>query len=261
MFNIESKIELANKSKMPLLGFGTWQLGSSEISYNAVRYALDAGYRHIDTSKIYGNEEAVGRAIRDSGIPREDIWVTTKLEFQDVFNVQGGFASSMARLDIGYVDLYLVHFPYPGMIKRTWKGMEKIYKNVGQVRAIGVSNFSVRQMKALAAADINPMVNQIKCSPFNYRPNLHEFCKANDIIMEAYSPLTRGGRLDESHLKALARKYAKTTAQILLRWCIQKEIPTIPKSSHRERIKENADIFDFEITPEDMEALESFRFM
>lgn len=257
--SIDSKIKLNNGTIMPLLGFGTWQSRKGETAYNAVRDALKAGYRHIDTAKYYGNEVSVGKAIRDSGIPRDEIWVTTKLWPTDAINLEKAFNISLKKLDINYVDLYLIHWPVPGMVKKTWLKLEEVYKKSDKIKAIGVSNYSTRQIKnTLKVATIKPVVNQIKCSPYNYNPEMHKFCKENGIIMEAYSPLTRGSKLEDIALSAIADKYDKTPAQILLRWCIQKGIPAIPKSIHEKWIIENANIFDFEISDSDITKLDNF---
>ncbi|MCX6728989.1 MAG: aldo/keto reductase [Candidatus Saccharibacteria bacterium] len=257
--DINSKVKLNDGTQMPLLGFGTWQIRNGESAYNAVLWALKAGYRHIDTAKFYGNEESVGRAIRDSGIPRSDVFVTTKLWPTDAINAEKVFNRSFEKLDIGYIDLYLMHWPVPGMVKKSWQRLEKIYETSGKIKSIGVSNHNIRQLKCiLDVAKIKPVVNQVKCSPYNYDPTMHEFCRKNDIVMEAYSPLTRGNMLYDEKLTTIAEKYKKSSTQILLRWCIQKGIVTIPKSAHPEWITENADIFDFEISDDDMRKLDNF---
>ncbi len=258
MLNINSTIKLNNATAMPLLGFGTWQAKDGETAYDAVCGALKAGYRHIDTAKFYGNEESVGRAIRDSGIAREEIWVTTKLWTTDALNPEKAFQTSLDKLNIGYIDLYLIHFPVPGLVTKNWLKLEKIFEG-GKVRTIGVSNHSIAQIKSiLKVATIKPAVNQIKCSPYNYDPEMHEFCKNNGIAMEAYSPLTRGNNLNDAKLLSIAEKYKKSPAQILLRWCIQKDIATLPKSVHENRIIENADIYDFELLDSDIVLLDLF---
>ena len=245
---------------MPLLGFGTWQTKGGKTAYDAVSQALKAGYRHIDTAKYYGNEASVGKAIRDSGIQRSEIWVTTKLWPTDAIQLEKAFETSFKKLDIDYIDLYLIHWPIPGMVKKTWLKLEKLFKNNSdKIKAIGVSNYSVNQLKStLSIASIKPVVNQIKCSPYNYKPAMHKFCQENGIIMEAYSPLTRGSKLNDTKLTEIADKYNKTPAQILLRWCIQKNIITIPKSVHKDRIISNTDIFDFEISERDIKKLDNF---
>jgi diketogulonate reductase-like aldo/keto reductase len=257
--NIESKVKLNDGIKMPLLGFGTWQIRDGGTAYQSVLWALQAGYRHIDTAKFYGNEVSVGKAIRDSGIAREEIFVTTKLWPTDAINAEKTFAKSFNKLDIGYIDLYLLHWPIPGMVKRSWRKMEKVYRTSGKIRSIGVSNHNIRQLRyILDIAKIKPVVNQIKCSPFNFDPKMYEFCQKNDIVMEAYSPLTRGSMLGDEKLTTIAKKYNKSSAQILLRWCVQKGIVTIPKSTHEKRIIENTKIFDFEISDEDIRKLDNF---
>jgi diketogulonate reductase-like aldo/keto reductase len=257
--NIESKVKLNNGTEMPLLGFGTYQIPDGETTYNSVLFALKAGYRHIDTAKFYGNEVSVGKAIRDSGIPRKDIFVTTKLWPTDAINAEKAFEKSFKKLDIGYIDLYLLHWPLPGMVKKSWRKLEKIYKNSDRVKAIGVSNHSISQIKSiLSIASVKPVVNQIKCSPYNYDSAMYKFCKENSIVMEAYSPLTQGKKLGDEKLTTIAKKYNKSPAQILLRWCVQKGIVAIPKSTHENRVKENADIFDFEISEEDIRKLDNF---
>lgn len=257
--NIESKIKLNNGTQMPLLGFGTWQIPDGKNTYDAVLFALKSGYRHIDTAKFYGNEETVGKAIRDSGIPREEIFVTTKLWPTDAIRLEKAFNTSLKKLNIGYIDLYLIHWPVSGLVKKTWLRLEEVYKKSGKIKSIGVSNHSIKQLKCIMdIAKIKPVVNQVKCSPYNYDPAMHEFCVKNGIIMEAYSSLTHGNQLTDDKLTTIAEKYGKSSAQILLRWCIQKGIVTIPKSSHEKRIAENADIFDFEISDADIRKLDNF---
>ena len=256
---IGTKVKLNNGSMMPLLGFGTYQIKPGKTTYDAVSFALKSGYRHIDTAKYYGNEESVGQAIRDSGMPREEIWVTTKLWPNDALRVEKAFKKSFDKLDIGYIDLYLVHWPVPGMIKKVWSNMENLYKESGKIKAIGVSNHSVSQLKCiLDNATVKPVVNQVKCSPYNYNPKMYEFCKNNGVVMEAYSPLTQGRKLNDLKLAEIAEKYSKSPAQILLRWCVQKGIITIPKSIHENRIVENMDIFGFELSEKDIEKLDNF---
>lgn len=257
--NIESKVKLNNGTMMPLLGFGTFQIEPGKTTYDAVSFALKSGYRHIDTAKYYGNEESVGQAIRDSGIPRQEIWVTTKLWLNDALRAEKAFKKSFDKLNIGYIDLYLIHWPVPGMVKKVWSNLEKLYNDSGKIKAIGVSNHSVQQLKCiLDVATIKPVVNQIKCSPYNYDPKMYDFCKNNGVVMEAYSPLTQGSKLNDPKLAKIAEKYDKSPAQILLRWCVQKGIVTIPKSIHENRVVENMDIFDFELNEKDIARLDNF---
>lgn len=255
--SVSSRVELNNHTKIPQLGLGVWQMANGPETTNAVTWALEAGYRHIDTAKIYGNEEAVGKAVRESSIKREDIWVTTKLFPIDFFNPQKAFETSLKKLNIDYIDLYLVHFPVPGTEIKIWKAMEKIYES-GLVKAIGVSNFSTGQIKKiLKASSIPPVVNQIKMSPFGYDPGRDKFLQENNIVLEAYSPLTRGAKFGDETLVEIADKYKKSPAQVLIRWALQHGMVVIPKSSNQGRIKENAEVYDFEISSEDMKTMDS----
>ena len=258
MLDINSKAKLNNGLEIPLLGIGTWQSKDGEIAYNAVRYALDAGYRHIDTARMYGNEESVGRAIRESGIPRGEIWVTTKLLMLYGRDADKMFEDSFNKLGLEYIDLLLTHFPIPFIVQKNWKKIEKIYAS-GKVKSIGISNHSIAQVKSvLSVAKVKPVLNQIRCSPYNYKPQMHEFLKTNGMYLEAYSPLTRGHKLNDERLTSIAGKYNKSPAQILIRWCLQKDIIVIPKSVHKERIVENANVYDFEISQEDIRQIDAF---
>lgn len=240
---------------MPTLGLGTWKMNGAEAE-SSVRTALELGYRLIDTATLYGNEEGVGRAVRESGIPRKDIFVTTKLWPTDFFSPLEAFHASLKRLGLDYVDLYLVHWPIPLMPKSVWQAMEEIY--AGQrARAIGISNYDTGDIeKLLEYASVVPAVNQIKFSPFDFEKETLEFCRAKGIVVEAYSPLTRGAHFGDVIVTTLTKKYDKTPAQILLRWCLQHGTVPIPKSTHLERIEENAAVFDFEISAEDMRLLD-----
>ena len=258
MLNIESTINLNSNHKMPLLGLGVWQIPNGRKTEQAVEWALQAGYKHFDTAKFYKNESSVGRVINQSNIPRDNIWVTTKIWPTDLYNTQKAFEDSLKRLELDYIDLYLVHWPIPGFEKRSWKSMEKIYES-GRVKSIGVSNYSVAQLKKiLSIASVPPAVNQIKCSPFNYKPKMYEFCIKNNIALEAYSPLTRGSRLADEKLSNIAKKYKKSTAQILIRWALQKNIIVIPKSDNKVHIDENANVYNFELNAKDMHKLDKF---
>ncbi|MCL6445209.1 MAG: aldo/keto reductase [Alicyclobacillus sp.] len=244
---------LNNGQKMPWLGLGVWKTKNGEEVENAVRYALNAGYRHIDTATLYANEEGVGNAIAQSGIPRSEIFVTTKVwnSDQGYDSTLRAFEASLKRLRLDYVDLYLIHWPVKGKYNETWKALEVIYKE-GRAKSIGVSNFNVHHLEDLMShSEIVPAVNQVEYHPLLTQQAVHTFCKQHGIQLEAWSPLMQGN-LDLPLLAELAKKYGKTPAQIVLRWDLQHEVVTIPKSVRESRIIENANIFDFELTAEDM---------
>ncbi|MFC1865422.1 aldo/keto reductase [Chloroflexota bacterium] len=257
--NINTAIKLNNDIEMPLLGLGTWQINGNQAE-RSVLSALAAGYRHIDTAAIYNNEDDVGRAIQKSGIPREEVFITTKL-----WNGDHGYKPAIAALDrslkklgLSYVDLYLIHWPVENQRNETWQSMEAILES-GKCRAIGVSNYTIRHLEQLMRQSTTiPAVNQVEFSPYLYQKDLLGFCRNNGIQLESYSPLTRGRKLDDSRLVAMAGKYGKSTAQILIRWALQSGIVTIPKASKEEHIRENADVFDFIVSSEDMQTLDSF---
>jgi methylglyoxal/glyoxal reductase len=253
---LASTIELNNGLQMPRFGLGVYQTPDGEPTVSAVTSALEAGYRHIDTAKMYRNEVSVGRAVRDAGVPREQIWVTTKLWPLDFSRVESAFSESLQRLGLDYVDLYLVHFPLPGRTGHIWRAMEQIAQG-GRARAIGVSNYSARRLAAaLPHTTVAPAVNQVRCSPFKYSRELYELCQRKHVAYEAYSPLHRGKGLDNVILTDIAHQYTKTSAQGLLRWALQKNMVVIPKSVQRERIIANADVFDFALSDADMARLE-----
>lgn len=249
---------LHNGVKMPWFGLGVWQTKEGEEVEKAVGYALDAGYRHIDTAAIYGNEEGVGRAIAQSDISREDIFVTTKAwnSDQGYESTLKAFETSRKKLGFDYVDLYLIHWPVKGKYKDTWRALEKLYKD-GYVRAIGLSNFQIHHIEdVLTSAEILPMVNQVEYHPRLTQRELQMFCRDHKIQLEAWSPLMQGN-LDVAELKELAEKYGKTPAQIVLRWDLQNGVVTIPKSVRSSRIVENAGVFDFELAIDDMDKINS----
>lgn len=255
--SLAARVRLNNNTEMPVLGLGVWQIPNGRPTAEAVGSALEAGYRHVDTAKIYGNEEGVGEGIRTRGIPREQIWVTTKLWPTNQFHAQRAFDESLVRLGIGYIDLYLVHWPTPGLVTRTWKEMERLYAR-GTCKAIGVSNHSIPQLTSiLRAAAVPPAVNQVKCSPFGFDQPLLDFCREHNIVVQAYSPLTKGSRLQDETLRAVAERYGRSTAQILIRWALQKGTVPLPKSQQPAHIRENAAVFDFSITDQDMAQLDA----
>ncbi|WP_315081879.1 aldo/keto reductase [uncultured Clostridium sp.] len=253
MNDLTKSVILSNKVKMPLLGFGTYKVNDGKEVVNSVKEALKLGYRHIDTAAFYKNEDGVGIAIKESGIKREDIFLVSK-----VWNTEQGyektlksFENSLKNLQTDYIDLFLIHWPQP-LNKETWKALEKLYKEK-KVRAIGVSNFTVNHLKDLISdAEIIPMVNQVEFHPKLVQEDLIKFCNDNNIQLEAWSPLMRGKVFEIETLKDIAEKYKKTVSQIVLRWDLQMGVVTIPKSITPFRIKENAEIFDFELSEEDI---------
>ena len=250
---------LNNGLKMPWLGFGVFQINDGQEVVDSVKNALRIGYRSIDTATVYKNERGVGRAIRESGIPREDIFLTTKVwnEDQRRKRTQAAFEESLERLDTEYVDLYLVHWPVKGCYIDTWQEMEIIYQS-GRAKAIGVSNFLVHHLEdLLSVRQIVPSVNQVEFHPFLLQPELLKFCQSHQIQVEAWSPLMQGQIITEKTHLEIAAKYNKTPAQIVLRWDLQHEVVTIPKSTHANRISENAQIFDFELSQADMDLLDA----
>lgn len=258
---------LANGVKIPAVGFGTWQVKDGEEAYLSVKWALEAGYRHIDTAYVYENEESVGKAIADSGIKREDLFVTTKLP-SDIKAYDGAleyFEKSLKNLGLTYVDLYLIHAPWPwsnvgencdeGNIA-AWKAMISLY-NKGLIKSIGVSNFSIHDIKNIyEATNVMPMVNQIRYFVGNTQKELTKYCQDNNILVEAYSPLATGELLGNAKLQAIADKYHTTIPKICLRFCLQNNTLPLPKSVHKERIYDNLE-FNFEISKEDMDYLNS----
>jgi methylglyoxal/glyoxal reductase len=252
--SLNDKVILNNGVKMPGFGLGVYKVEDGETVIQAVRAAIDIGYRSIDTASLYGNERGVGQAVRESGVPREELFITSK-----VWNDQQGYEStlqafdeSLEKLGMEYLDLYLVHWPVRGKFKETYRALEKLYQE-GRVRAIGVSNFHIHHLEDLLAdCEIKPVVNQVEYHPHLAQVELKAFCESQNIQLEAWSPLKRGDLLDEPTLMDIASKHGKSVAQVILRWDIQNNVITIPKSVKADRIRENADIFDFELTDEDM---------
>ena len=246
---------LADGNRMPLLGLGVWRVPDGPECVNAVRSALELGYRHVDTAQAYGNEESVGRALRESGVPRKEVFVTTKFHPRrgdPAAEVEG----SLRRLGVDYVDLYIVHWPRGGPTW-AWPGMERA-RELGHARSIGVSNFDARELEQVsAAASTQPVVNQVQFSPFKYRRALLDSCRKRDVVLESYSSLGTGRHLRNKIVRRVAERVGRTPAQVLLRWCLQLALPVIPKSTHRERIEENAQIFDFMLSREDVAELDA----
>lgn len=257
--NIKDCVTLSNGVQMPWFGLGVYKTEPGQEVETSVRLAIENGYRHVDTAKLYNNEEGVGKAIRDSGVKREDIFVTTKVwnDDQGYEKTLAAFEASLARLGMDYVDLYLIHWPGTRLFKETWKALEKIYKD-GYARAIGVSNFQPRHLDdILLDCEVAPMVNQVEYHPRLTQVPLFDYCKAHNIQMEAWSPLMRGRLMDNETLLNIAKHHGKTPAQVILRWDLDHGVITIPKSVHEHRIKENADIFNFTLSPQEMAAIDA----
>jgi methylglyoxal/glyoxal reductase len=248
---------LSNGVKIPALGFGTWQV-KGEDCYNAVTEALKVGYRHIDTAWIYRNEKEVGRAIEDSGIKRNELFITTKCwnDHRGYDKTMKAFQESCSNLKLDYLDLYLLHWP-KDLDKDSWRALEELY-GMGKIRAIGVSNYHQHHLEDLyTTARIKPMVDQVEFHPKLTQEVLREFLKNENIMMESYSPLIRGGILDIPLLQDLSNKYKKSISQIVLRWNIQKGIVVLPKSVTPSRIKENFEIFNFDLDVEDIKDIDA----
>ncbi|MCZ7610696.1 MAG: aldo/keto reductase [Ignavibacterium sp.] len=257
--NISYRIKMNNGVEIPQLGLGVYLTKSGSECINAIHWALEAGYRHIDTAKFYKNEKDVGEAIKNSGINREEVFVTTKLWNEDhgYDSALKAFDKSLKTLDIDYIDCYLIHWPVHEKRKDSWKALEKIYES-GYCKSIGVSNYMIPHLKELFTyANRIPVINQVEFNPFIYQKDLLEECNKNKIILEAYAPLTRSKKLNDKKVLSIAQKHKKSNAQVLIRWAIQHELVVIPKSVHKERIIENANVFDFILDESDMEILDN----
>ncbi len=249
---------LNNRVEMPAVGLGTYRSGPGPDAQQAVLWALEAGYRLIDTSLAYDNESDVGVALRESAVPREQVFVTTKLENDDhgYDRTLRAFETSLNNLDVDYIDLYLIHWPVEGLRRNTWRAMERLYEQ-GVCRAIGVSNYTVRHLEELfAQSDVRPAVNQVEFHPFLYQQALLELCQESDVQLEAYSPLVKATRFDDPTLRRIADKYDRTPAQILIRWDVEHGVIPIPKSVHKDWIEENFDVWDFSLEADDMREID-----
>ena len=257
--DLKGAIQLSNGVSMPYLGLGVFKTRDGVEVENAVKWAIETGYRHIDTAAIYNNEKGVGNGIKNSGIPRHELFITTKIWNDNQRNgtIMEGFEESLKLLQTEYVDLYLIHWPVSEKFCATWKVLEEIYRS-GRARAIGVSNFLQHHLEELfETTEIMPMVNQVECHPHLVQQPLIEFCQSHNIVYEAWSPIMRGKVNDIPLLAELSEKYHKSPVQLVLRWDLQKGIVTIPKSVHKDRIEHNADIFDFELSAEDMRRIDA----
>lgn len=269
MDSLKSTFLLNNGVKIPCVGFGTWKTPEGPVTVASVEAALEAGYRHIDTAAYYGNENSIGLTLRDCGIDRSEIFVTSKL-----WNTERGYDKTMAAFEktlktlrLDYLDLYLIHWPavakhydnWEEVNLSTWRAMTELYHQ-GLIRAIGVSNFMPHHLRALVESDVIPAVNQIELHPGQMQTETLEFCRAHNILVEAWSPLGRGRMLTNETLIAIAEKYGKTVAQLCIRWCLQNGTLPLPKSVTPSRIAENADVFDFTICNEDMALINSMEY-
>jgi len=259
--SLASRVALNQGPEIPWLGLGVFQTSPGSTTRQSVRWALETGYRLVDTAAMYGNEADVGAAIKSSGIPREEVFVTTKL-----WHTDHGYApalhaarASLEKLGLGYIDLYLIHWPRaksPEERLASWRALAQL-KQEGVCRAVGVSNYTTRHLEELRArSDLLPAVNQVEFHPFVYDPKLVEYCERYRIRLEAYSPLTRGHHLDDAVVAGIARAHERTPAQVLIRWGLQHGVVEIPKSTHRERIEENARVFDFSLSAAEMTRLD-----
>ncbi|WP_018933958.1 aldo/keto reductase [Gracilibacillus lacisalsi] len=257
--SLTTTLKLNNGTEIPAVGLGVYKAEPGDEVYHAVKSALELGYRHIDTASLYANEEGVGQAIKDSGIPREEIFVTTKVwnDEQGYEETKAAFKRSLERLQMDYVNLYLVHWPVPGKFTETYKALEEIYHD-GKAKAIGVSNFEPHHLEELLKeAKVTPVVNQVELHPQLQQQAVREFCAKHDIKVEAWAPLGKARYFEHPVLQELAAKHNKKPSQIIVRWQYQSGIITIPKSVHKERQQENVDIFDFELSNEDIDKIKT----
>ena len=256
---IKSKSKLNNGVEIPYLGLGTYNIRGKKEVERALHFAFDVGYRLIDTAAAYYNEEEIGNAIKSSSVPREEIYITTKLDnpdngYESTFKA---FEKSLKKLGCDYIDLYLIHWPLSKKRDESWRAMVKLYEQ-GICKSIGVSNYTIRHLEELFKnSSVTPAVNQVEFNPFVFEPELLHFCNKHKILMEAYTPIARGRRFDNKIIKEISVKHNKTSAQVMLRWSLQHNVVVIPKSSNEKRIRENADIFDFNLDEGDMKILNS----
>ncbi|KAI3645259.1 hypothetical protein MP228_011423 [Amoeboaphelidium protococcarum] len=258
----QGQIQFHDGNTIPVIGLGVWKASQGE-AYKAVLHALKVGYRHIDTAAAYENEEDVGRAIADSKIPREEIFVTTKLATsgqKDIDSARTAFKTSLKKLGLDYVDLYLIHSPQVGPRLESWKALVQLKKE-GLIKSIGVSNYNIHHLKEIEKAGLElPVINQIEMHPYLYktRKELVDFCNEKKIVIEAYSPLTHGKKIKDEKSTKMANKYGKSNGQMLIKWCIEMNFVVIPKSVNESRIEENFNVMDFKLKPEDLDEMNSW---
>ena len=257
---MDTTVQLSNGVSMPRVGLGVYQATAGTVAVKAVRDAISCGYRHIDTAKIYGNEESVGQAVRESGVPREQVFITTKLWNSDQGYNQTfkAFEKSLQRLGFETVDLYLIHWPASELRGESWRALEKIYGDK-RVRAIGVSNYMVQHLEELRkSGGMLPHVNQIEVTPFLQQREVRAWCREHGVVVQAYSPLTKGHRLNDPRLVSIAKRLGKSPAQVLLRWGIEADVVVLPKSVTPSRMAENLDLFSWSLDAKALEELDSF---
>ena len=269
MKDLKDTFELSNGYKIPCIGFGTWKTKEGKDTFDSVKTAIETGYRHVDTAAVYGNEVSVGEAVRASGIAREDVFITSKVwnESRGYDKAMKAFEETLTKLGTDYLDLYLIHWPasssqfdnWEELNRETWRAMIEIYKSK-RARSIGISNFMPHHMKAIMDSEILPMINQIEYHPGQTQDETVRFCKGNGILLEAWSPLGNGRLLGHPVIVRLAEKYGATPAQIMLRWCLQNGVLPLTKSLRPERIKENVEVFGFEIGYGDMRKIDSIEY-
>ena len=260
---IQSTLPLSNTPgapRIPQLGLGVFQIEDGATCDRAVRTALDSGYRHIDTAAIYGNEKAVGTAVAESGLARDELFITTKCWIDDFGRgaTRKACEASLRKLRMDYVDLYLLHWPIDDTMMAAWEDCIAL-REEGKCRSIGVSNFTVRRFEEtfLPQTDVVPAANQVEIHPFGHRADVRAYCREKGIVVESYSPLARAQRFDHPEIRAVALEVERTPAQVLVRWNLQHGLVVLPKSAHEHRIRENADVYDFELTPGQMQRLDA----
>jgi diketogulonate reductase-like aldo/keto reductase len=250
-------IKLNSEKKIPQLGLGLWMNKNKEECTRTIEDALEAGYRHFDTAQIYGNEEFLGSVIARTKVLRKDLFITTKIWNENQFytDLIPSFEESLNKLRVNYVDLLLLHFPVTELRRPAWHRMEELYKD-GKAKSIGVSNYTIKHLEELLSeCEVKPALNQVELHVYLQQPELVEYCKKNDIVLEAYSPLAHGYGIDNPALVAIGKKHGKSPAQVMIRWCIENGFVVLPKTTHKDRLKENMDIFDFKLDAEDMKQL------
>jgi diketogulonate reductase-like aldo/keto reductase len=245
-------LKMSDGRTIPQVGFGLWKNKDEQECIDSVKMALATGYTHFDSAQVYENEQFLAEGIKQAGVAREDVFITTKIGVRNFVRVIKSFESSLEKLQTSYVDLLLLHFPVSGLRGHAWKHLEQLHKE-GKAKSIGVSNYTIRHLEHLLKnCEVRPAINQVELHVFLQQPELVEYCRKESIVVEAYSPLAHGQGIDDPELVRIGKKYGKTPTQIMLRWCIEIGTVPLPKSTHQERIKENIDVFDFKLDTTDM---------